>query len=123
MFTDWKSPWMHDIHDYNGQRAIRAADLWEPFSRLIHRGGEATRIVDRHGSLLYEDFDDGELARPEVDRGRLRDMLLDSLPDATVRGRRCAHGCRRHPLPARASLSSRPTSSPHQPIILPRRDS
>src|ERR1700761_1944775 len=75
---------MLDIHDYNGQRAIRAAGLWEPFTALIHRGGEAMRILDHTGTVLREEADDGALDRPEVDRGQLRDLLIDSLPDGTV---------------------------------------
>jgi 2-polyprenyl-6-methoxyphenol hydroxylase-like FAD-dependent oxidoreductase len=76
---------MLDIHEGNGQRAIRAAGLWEPFTALIHPGGEAMRILDRSGALLRDEADDGELGRPEVDRGQLRDLLLDSLPAGTIR--------------------------------------
>lgn len=75
---------MLDIHEDNGQKAIHAADLWDSFEALIHRGGEAMRILDRTGTVLREDSDDGRLERPEVDRGRLRGMLVDSLPDGTV---------------------------------------
>ncbi len=75
---------MLDIHAANGQRAIRAAGLWEPFSALIHRGGEAMRILDHRGTILRDEADDGQLSRPEVDRGQLRDLLIDSLADGTV---------------------------------------
>jgi len=76
---------MLDIHDYNSQKAIRAAELWEPFTHLIHRGGEATRILDHEGTVLREETDGGGLERPEVDRGQLRDLLIDSLPDGCIR--------------------------------------
>lgn len=75
---------MLDIHDHNGQKAIRAAGLWEPFSALIHPGGEAMRILDHAGTILREEADGGTLSRPEVDRGHLRDMLIDSLPDEAI---------------------------------------
>lgn len=75
---------MLDIHDYNGQLAIRAADLWEPFEKLIHPGGQAMRILDSTGRVLRDEPDDGGLARPEVERGQLRDMLIDSLPEGTI---------------------------------------
>jgi 2-polyprenyl-6-methoxyphenol hydroxylase-like FAD-dependent oxidoreductase len=75
---------MLDIHDYNGQIAIRAAGLWEEFIGLVHPGGEATRILDRNGIVLREEVDDGEFARPEVDRGQLRDLLIDSLPADSI---------------------------------------
>jgi 2-polyprenyl-6-methoxyphenol hydroxylase-like FAD-dependent oxidoreductase len=75
---------MLDIHAGNGQQAIRAAGLWEPFTALIHPGGEAMRILDHTGAVLRDEADDGELDRPEVDRGQLRDLLIDSLPDGTI---------------------------------------
>ncbi|WP_030371711.1 FAD-dependent oxidoreductase [Streptomyces rimosus] len=76
---------MLDIHDDAGQEALRAADLHEPFRALVLRGGEATRIVDQYGTVRMEETDEGDGTRPEVDRGRLRDLLLDSLPEGTVR--------------------------------------
>jgi 2-polyprenyl-6-methoxyphenol hydroxylase-like FAD-dependent oxidoreductase len=75
---------MLDIHDYNGQKAIRAADLWEPFTRIVHPGGESMRILDHTGAALYEEADNGQMERPEVDRGQLRDLLIDSLPEDTI---------------------------------------
>lgn len=76
---------MLDIHDYNGQKAIHAADLWNEFEAIIHRGGESMRILDHTGAVLREENDEGQMERPEVDRGQLRDMLIDSLPDGTIR--------------------------------------
>ncbi|HET6857659.1 MAG TPA: NAD(P)/FAD-dependent oxidoreductase, partial [Streptomyces sp.] len=51
----------------------------------IHPGGEAMRILDRHGVVRMDEDDEGDGARPEVDRGQLRDLLLNSLPADTVR--------------------------------------
>ncbi len=75
---------MLDIHEYNGQQAVHAADLWEPFKEIIHAGGEATRVLDHTGKVLREEADTGQLSRPEIDRGQLRDLLIDSLPDGTI---------------------------------------
>ncbi|GAA3232336.1 FAD-dependent oxidoreductase [Dactylosporangium siamense] len=76
---------MLDIHDYNGQVAVRAAGLFDEFRTIIHPGGEATRILDRHGTVHTDETDAGDGTRPEVDRGDLRRMLLDSLPEGTIR--------------------------------------
>ncbi|KAA6223849.1 FAD-dependent monooxygenase [Streptomyces albofaciens JCM 4342] len=76
---------MLDIHDDAGQAALRAADLHERFRALVLPGGEATRIVDPHGTVRMEEVDEGDGTRPEVDRGQLRDLLLDSLPEGAVR--------------------------------------
>ncbi len=75
---------MLDIHDNNGQPALQAAGLIEEFRGLVLEGAEATRILDRHGTVLLDEPDDGTKRRPEVQRGALRQMLLASLP-ATVR--------------------------------------
>ncbi|WP_020498757.1 FAD-dependent oxidoreductase [Sciscionella marina] len=75
---------MLDIHEENGQRALHAAGLFEQFLGLINRGGEAMRILDKHGIVLRDEADEGNLERPEIDRGTLRDLLLDSLPGNTV---------------------------------------
>ena len=74
-----------DIHAHNGQRALEAAGLMDAFRAIIHEGGEATRMLDPHGAVLFEETDDGTGGRPEVLRGDLRRVLLESLPDGTVR--------------------------------------
>ncbi|MFG3231391.1 FAD-dependent oxidoreductase [Streptomyces antibioticus] len=85
---------MLDIHEDSGQTALRAAGLYEPFRALVHPGGEAMRLLDRDASVVLERGDDGDGGRPEVDRGHLRDLLLDSLPDGTVRWSRKVTGAR-----------------------------
>ncbi|MEV6484054.1 NAD(P)/FAD-dependent oxidoreductase [Streptomyces sp. NPDC051576] len=74
-----------DIRDYNGQLALRDAGLTDEFRSLILEGRQAMRLVDRDGKILFEDPDDGTGGNPEVQRGELRQMLLDSLPAGTVR--------------------------------------
>jgi 2-polyprenyl-6-methoxyphenol hydroxylase-like FAD-dependent oxidoreductase len=74
-----------DIHDYNGQLALEAAGLMDEFRGLVLEGREATRLLDRDGTVLFEKGDDGTGGRPEVQRGELRQLLLDSLPAGTVR--------------------------------------
>ena len=76
---------MLDIHENNGQLALKAAGLFDQFLEIIHAGGQATRVLDKHGHVLFEDHDDGTGGRPEVPRGELRRILLDSLPANTVR--------------------------------------
>jgi 2-polyprenyl-6-methoxyphenol hydroxylase-like FAD-dependent oxidoreductase len=76
---------MLDIHDYNGQLALQAAGLIDEFRNLILEGRQAMRILDRDGTVLLDQADDGTGGRPEVQRGELRQVLLDSLPtDAFV---------------------------------------
>jgi 2-polyprenyl-6-methoxyphenol hydroxylase-like FAD-dependent oxidoreductase len=85
---------MLDIHEDSGQAALRAAGLHEPFRAIIHPGGETLRLLDRDAGVALHAEDDGTGDRPEADRGRLRDLLLDSLPEGTVRWRAKATGAR-----------------------------
>ncbi|MFF8022855.1 FAD-dependent oxidoreductase [Streptomyces sp. NPDC007896] len=85
---------MLDIHDYNGQLALQAAGLTDEFRSLILEGREAIRILDRDGTVLFDKADDGTGGRPEVLRGELRRILLDSLPAGTVRWGHKVNGVR-----------------------------
>jgi 2-polyprenyl-6-methoxyphenol hydroxylase-like FAD-dependent oxidoreductase len=74
-----------DIHPWNGQPAIQAAGLIGKFRGLVLPGRESYRVLDGAGTVLLDRSDDGTGERPEVPRGELRQMLLDSLPDGIVR--------------------------------------
>jgi 2-polyprenyl-6-methoxyphenol hydroxylase-like FAD-dependent oxidoreductase len=76
---------MLDIHDYNGQLAVEAADLMDEFRGLILEGRQAMRVLKQDGTVLFEKTDDGTGGRPEVQRGELREILINSLPAGTVR--------------------------------------
>ncbi|SNY37253.1 FAD-dependent oxidoreductase [Paractinoplanes atraurantiacus] len=76
---------MLDIHDYNGQLALEAAGLMAEFRAAVLPGREAYRGLATDGTLLFDKADDGTGGRPEVQRGDLRRILLDSLPAGTVR--------------------------------------
>jgi len=73
-----------DIHPSNGQLALEAAGLARQFQRLVLPGRESYRVLDRAGTVLLDLPDDGTGERPEVSRGELRQLLLDSLPDGVV---------------------------------------
>ncbi|WP_432169589.1 FAD-dependent oxidoreductase [Streptomyces sp. 1222.5] len=76
---------MLDIHDYNGQLALKAAGLIDEFHAIVIEGRQAMRVLERDGTLQFEEADDGTGGRPEVMRGELRRILLDSLAAGTVR--------------------------------------
>jgi hypothetical protein len=75
---------MLDIHEADGQLALKAAGLFDAFRDLIHPGGEASRVLDSQGNVLLDQPDDGTGGRPEVLRGELRRILLESLPEGTI---------------------------------------
>jgi len=74
-----------DIHEYNGQAALKAAGLFDEFLEIILPGAEAQRVLDKDGNVLLDQPDKGNGGRPEVHRGDLRRILLDSLPADTIR--------------------------------------
>jgi 2-polyprenyl-6-methoxyphenol hydroxylase-like FAD-dependent oxidoreductase len=74
-----------DIHEYNGQLALKAAGLFEEFRRLIQAEAESQCVLDKDANVLLYQPDKGNGGRPEVPRGELRRILLESLPPGTVR--------------------------------------
>jgi 2-polyprenyl-6-methoxyphenol hydroxylase-like FAD-dependent oxidoreductase len=76
---------MLDIH--SGQRALREAGLIDQFHVIARSEGQDMRLLQPDGTLLLQEDtpDDAPSLRPEVDRADLRDLLLDSLPEDTVR--------------------------------------
>jgi len=77
---------MLDLHPESGQRALAAAGLADRFRSEARPEGEEHRILDPAGrTLVHHKPQPGSFAgRPEIDRGALRDLLLDSLPAGTV---------------------------------------
>ena len=83
---------MLDIHENNGQLALKAAGLFEEFRKIIHPGGQESRVVASDGRILFADDsataekeqEDAAKGRPEVPRGELRRILLESLPAGTI---------------------------------------
>ncbi|MCX4977539.1 NAD(P)/FAD-dependent oxidoreductase [Streptomyces sp. NBC_00620] len=78
---------MLDLHSGTGQRALREAGLIDRFHAIARGEGQDMRLLEPDGTLLLQEEtpDDAPLERPEVDRADLRNLLLDSLPEHTVR--------------------------------------
>jgi 2-polyprenyl-6-methoxyphenol hydroxylase-like FAD-dependent oxidoreductase len=80
-----------DIREETGQLALKDAGLFDEFTTLIHIGGSANRVLDKDGTVLLDQPDDGAMGRPEVLRGDLRRILIRSLPAAAIQwGRKLA---------------------------------
>lgn len=77
---------MLDLHVDTGQAALRTAGLFEEFRALARPEGQEMRGLDPiTGALVHhEQPTDGATNAPEIDRGQLRDLFLDSLTPGTV---------------------------------------
>ncbi|HEY4023604.1 MAG TPA: NAD(P)/FAD-dependent oxidoreductase [Pseudonocardiaceae bacterium] len=75
-----------DMQAETGQVALRTAGLLAEFLARSRPEGQDGRMLDKTGKVLLDhraDPDDQE--KPEIDRGQLRTLLLDSLAPGTVR--------------------------------------
>ncbi|SMP21509.1 FAD-dependent oxidoreductase [Chryseobacterium profundimaris] len=80
-----------DMHQNSGLAAIRAAGLLEAFKENFMIGADKTQIMDEQAKVWFSDHDSKpdeefgeEYFRPEIDRGTLRKILLNSLNENTV---------------------------------------
>lgn len=80
-----------DLHDESGLAALRKAGLLEDFKNNFMVGADQSTITNHkaevffsdHGEKQDENFGD-EHFRPEIDRGVLRKILLESLAPETI---------------------------------------
>lgn len=80
-----------DLHDDSGLAAIRKAGLLEEFKQNYLIGADRELIMNENAEIFYsdheskpeEDFGKRHF-RPEIDRGTLRKILLESLQPETV---------------------------------------
>ncbi|WP_051598199.1 NAD(P)/FAD-dependent oxidoreductase [Burkholderia sp. A1] len=74
-----------DLHEDSGQLALRQAGLGDAFRARARPDGQCSRILDRHAVVQVETLAEHEAqSQPEIDRGALRNLLLDSLAPGTV---------------------------------------
>ncbi|WP_333889155.1 NAD(P)/FAD-dependent oxidoreductase [Sphingobacterium siyangense] len=80
-----------DLHFESGLKALEAAGLLEVFKTAYRPDNDRYRVVDKNGTIYFDDHDKestgkfgDEWFRPEIDRGPLREILLDSLEKDTV---------------------------------------
>lgn len=75
-----------DLHEDSGLAALEAAGLMEAFWANHRPDLDRLRLTDSQGRVLHDHLRrmSGAGGRPEIERGPLRDLLLDSLAPGTV---------------------------------------
>lgn len=80
-----------DLHDESGLAAIRKAGLLDEFKKNYMPGADKAIITNHNAEILFKDHEakpdenfGHEHFRPEIDRGPLRNILLESLEPDTV---------------------------------------
>ena len=79
-----------DLHFESGLKVINAAGLMDAFKANYMPGADKFRLLDKDATILFDEPDQGpgdfndERFRPEIDRGALRNLLIDSLEPETV---------------------------------------
>jgi len=75
-----------DLHKESGLKALDEAGLMDAFKANYRPGAEQMRITDKHANILFEDRPkaEHEINRPEIDRGPLQQILLESLKPGTL---------------------------------------
>jgi 2-polyprenyl-6-methoxyphenol hydroxylase-like FAD-dependent oxidoreductase len=74
-----------DLHVQTGQYALKVAELFDKFEKVCRPEGQDARCLDKYGKLYFEKvFDNKSFDRPEIDRGDLRQIFLDSLKENTI---------------------------------------
>ena len=75
-----------DLHEESGLRALKEAGLMDAFWANYRPGADKMRITDSAAHIFVDEDVDraGARSRPEIDRGPLRKILLDSLQPGTV---------------------------------------
>ncbi len=80
-----------DMHEHSGLAALRKAGLLETFKASFLPGADKKVLVNERAEIFYSDHDTkaeeafgAEHFRPEIERGTLRKILLESLQAETV---------------------------------------
>lgn len=76
-----------DLHYDSGLKALQEAGLMDAFQANYRPGADRLRIVDKDANVIMDDYDrekGDEHFRPEIDRGPLKKILLESLQPDTV---------------------------------------
>lgn len=92
-----------DLHDESGLKAVKAGGLYQEFLKHARYDADVTVFTDKHNKVFLDTSQLGpgapadddahgdhgkkpdELKRPEIDREKLRQILLNSVPEGIIK--------------------------------------
>lgn len=77
-----------DLHTSTGLKALREAGLYEEHAQSARYDGEALNLADKNLVSMTRvggSTEGSSRGRLEIDRARLRQILVNSLPEGTIR--------------------------------------
>lgn len=77
-----------DLHTNTGLKALREAGLYEDYEEYARYDGEALNVEDKNLVSVIRiggTIEASSREKPEIDRARLRQILVNSLPEGTIR--------------------------------------
>ncbi|KAI4163007.1 MAG: hypothetical protein LQ342_003324 [Letrouitia transgressa] len=78
-----------DLHTHTGQAALKECGLFSDFLKHARYDGEAIAVIDKNLTAYIKlggaRGQRSSRGRPEIDRSKLREILVDSLPEGTIR--------------------------------------
>ncbi|KAL8871331.1 MAG: hypothetical protein Q9174_002812 [Haloplaca sp. 1 TL-2023] len=77
-----------DLHTSTGQQAIKECGLWDQFLEHARYDGEALAVMDKNMKVYLrvpQGKEGKSNGRPEIDRGAIRKILVEGLPEGVVK--------------------------------------
>ncbi|MBS1907535.1 MAG: FAD-dependent monooxygenase [Actinobacteria bacterium] len=75
-----------DLGIETGQQALHDAGLYHQFLAAARPEGQDMTLTDKHGTVLRSlNTPEGQMTHPEIDRGALRDILVESVDPTAFR--------------------------------------
>ncbi|MBE7179195.1 MAG: FAD-dependent monooxygenase [Mucilaginibacter polytrichastri] len=73
-----------DMHEKSGVAALHEAGLTDTLNAHVHTGADKKIITNEKAEICFSDHGIKTASAPEIDRGELRKILLESLQSETV---------------------------------------
>jgi len=75
-----------DLHPDSGQEALRRAGLLQQFRKIARHEDQQSRMINHRTGEMEEDTHtpEGEIDKPEIDRGELKNLLQGALSPKTI---------------------------------------